>query len=115
MIWRKASDSDLRFELVGSVTVTVDVEGEQSFAASDIGTVKVEKGDLLAIYWFGENPIPYTLDTCTDDNKIFYLHNPGLLDVGDIYNTQILPDCRTYSVQVEILTSKFHFEKKILT
>ena len=114
MIWRRVANSELGFELVGSShTISATAEGSQNYAATDIGTVRVEQGDLIGILWLNENPVPYDQITCTDDNKIYYVHNVQSEDqfsVGNIYTTQILSDsdCRTYSVQVEIQTSKLH-------
>ena len=108
MVWRRVEGSDRDFMLVGSSgTISANVEGAHHLSAADFATVKVEQGDLLAIHWPDDNPIPYTLeDPCTDDTTIYYIQNPSDFTVGNTYSTQTLPDCRTYSVQVEIQTSK---------
>ena len=54
----------------------------------------------------GTNQVPYTvLEDCTGA-PVYELSNPGFLSTGRVVIMQESAECRTYSLEIEILTSK---------
>ena len=56
-IWRRVEANSDRFWLVGYVEVTASTQDAVSIhSATTVGTVEVEPGDLLGLYWSGKDP-----------------------------------------------------------
>ena len=57
-IWRRVEANSDRFWLVGYVEVTASTQDAISTrSATTVGTVEVEPGDLLGLYWSGKDHV----------------------------------------------------------
>ena len=66
--------------------------------------VSVQPGDMIAFYFPGENPIPYTAYQCySRKDQLRYISDPESMKVGETYTFGVAPlamsACREYSIQ----------------
>ncbi len=103
------------FQSVGTTDeiITPDV-GVVTKTATEIGVIYVEPGDVLAVYFKDVNPISFEVSAPCTGEEIYYKNFNDETTLQTTYNgldvvsVQILTDnlpCRTYSLQVKLLTT----------
>ena len=73
--------------------------------------VRVQQGDMIAFYFPGENPIPYTAYQCySRKDQLRYISDPESMKVGETYTFGVAPlamsACREYSIQTLVGKSR---------
>ena len=79
-------------------------KGHIAWNLTETEYVRVDPGDIIAFYFTGVNPIPYTESECySRRDQLRYLSSPESMEVGQTYTFGVAPltmnPCRRYSVQ----------------
>ena len=91
--------------------MTTKEEGVVVWNLTESEYVRVQQGDMIAFYFPGINPIPFTESECySRKDQLRYISDPASMEVGETYLFGVAPlamnPCREYSIQTLVCKSR---------